>query len=273
MVDMNFDMNMDIVTRCRDWLTHYCWSFAADAGNEALSNYRLKETHSYAVCDTALLIAKELALDVRERLLAGVVGVLHDVGRFPQYRDFRTFRDSLSKNHAVLGAKVLLEDGVLRDLPAEDRNVIIRAVTLHNVFRLPEGLDSRTLLHSRIIRDADKFDIWRIFIGLLALPASDRPTAAGLDLLETKDYSAEVLPALKERRLVRLGQLRTLNDFKLLQLAWIYDLNFLPSLHLVRDQRIIDRLSATLPATPGIERAVDSVRRYVDEQIDRSRMP
>ncbi len=259
-------MTHEIITRCRAWFAEYCRSFSAEA-DEDRQNYRLKETHTHAVCENALLVARGLALDDRETAVAGVVGLLHDVGRFPQYRIYRTFRDSISKNHAVLSAKVLLEQQVLIDIPKEDRRTIVHAVTLHNVFTLPGRLPERTLLHSRIIRDADKLDIWRIFIELLALPESERPSAAGLGLPEEPGYSPEVLPILVQRKMVRLTQLRTLNDFKLLQLAWVYDLNFLPSLRMVRDRGIIDRLAATLPPAPEVVRAVDSVRSYVDERL------
>jgi len=69
-------------------------------------------------------------------------------------------------NHAVLGAKTLLERNVLRDLPKRERSLIVRAVALHNVFILPVGLDDEILLHAKLIRDADKLDIWRVFIEL-----------------------------------------------------------------------------------------------------------
>ncbi len=259
-------MEQDIITHYRTWFANYCRSFPAET-DEDRQNYRLKETHTQEVCGNALLIARGLALDDRETAVAAVVGLLHDVGRFPQYRTYRTFRDSVSKNHAVLGAKVLLEEKVLVDQPKIDRNTIVHAVALHNVFTLPPGLPERTLLHSRIIRDADKLDIWRIFIELLALPEPERPTAAGLGLPEEPGYSDEVLSLLERRKMVRLSQLRTLNDFKLLQLAWVYDLNFIPSLRVVRDRSFIDRLAATLPASPDIARAVNSVRDYVDERL------
>ncbi len=257
---------LDIVSRYREWFAAYCRSFSPKS-EEDRRNYLLKEIHTYAVGENALLIAGGLGLNRREIALAGIIGLLHDVGRFPQYRDYRTFRDSQSKNHAVLGAKVLLDGHALCGLPKQDRDLVVHAVTLHNVFTLPRGLAQRTLLHSRIIRDADKLDLWRIFIELLALPEAERPSAAGLGLPEGAGYSPEVLPALEQRHMIRLSQLRTLNDFKLLQLAWIYDLNFLPSFRIVRDRNIIGHLAATLPPAGEVVHAVDAVSRHVDERL------
>lgn len=251
---------------CEDWFEAYVQAFRTGSEDDR-RNIALKEEHSYRVHGNALAIATGLALPPAEASVAGIIGLLHDIGRFPQYRDYRTFRDSESVNHAALGSRVLIEQNVLHDLPREEQDLIVRAVALHNVFVLPDRLEDRLLLHSRVVRDADKLDIWRIFAEVFALPPAERPTAAGLGLPETPEYSTAVLERLRDRTMVKLTDLRTLNDFKLLQLAWIYDLNFIPSLRLMREREIIDRLAATLPRDDGIRRALDAVAGYVDERL------
>jgi putative nucleotidyltransferase with HDIG domain len=78
-----------------------------------------------------------------DTLLAEAIGLFHDVGRFRQYETYKTFDDSISVNHATLGAKVLLENNVLQRLPKQEQDLILRGVTLHNVFSLPEKLTVR----------------------------------------------------------------------------------------------------------------------------------
>jgi len=250
----------------RAWFTGFCRSFATPVGEDQ-RNLDLKEEHTGRVRDNALRIAAGLGLDEQDTALAEIIALLHDVGRFPQYRDYRTFRDSESVNHAALSAKVLIEHRTLADLGKGDEDLVLRAITLHNVFTLPRSLDPRTALHARIVRDADKLDIWRVFGEILALPGAERPSAAALGLPETPEYAPEILQQLRRREMVRLTSLRTLNDFKLLQLAWVYDLNFLPSLLMVQDRGVIGRLSATLPRDAAVLSAVDAVRQYVVERI------
>ena len=232
-------MNMPELQRLKDWFSRYCSSFATSV-EEDQRNIVLKEVHTHKVCANARLITQDLSLGGRETLLAEIVALLHDVGRFPQYRKYKTFRDSISENHAVLGAKVLLEQGVLRDFPKREQDIIVRAVTLHNVLTVPKGLDDDTLLFVKLIRDADKLDIWRVFIELSERDAADWPSAVGLGLPDTPECSPAVIASLNRREMVRLTSLRTLNDFRLLQLAWIYDLNFAPTLRLVLERSIIE---------------------------------
>lgn len=249
-----------------DWFRHYVETFAGGS-EEDRRNLALKEEHTWRVQADALAIADGLGLGGRDRLLTALIALFHDVGRFPQYRDHRTFRDSDSVNHAALGARVLLEHQVLRDLPKEDQELVVRAVALHNVFVLPDGIEDRLARHVRIVRDADKLDIWRIFTLVFDLPPDERPSAAGLGLPETPGYTAGVLAQLEQRSMVQLKDLRCLNDFKLLQLAWIYDLNHLPALRLVRERDVIGRLARTLPQDPAVRKALDGLQRHLDGRI------
>ena len=250
----------------KQWFSGYCRSFYTPEPADQ-KNILLKEEHTARVIVNMAEIAGRLGLNEHARSVAEVIALFHDVGRFPQYHQYRTFRDSLSVNHATLGARVLTEQDVLRGLSVSDRELVLRAVSLHNVFSLPAQLDEETLLFVKMIRDADKLDIWRVFIGYYELPGKDRPNAAGLGLPDTPDYSASELDSLGKGEMVHLTSLRTLNDFKLLQLAWIFDLNFARSLELVRERSYVDRLSSTLPGTPEIAAAVKTVREYVDRKI------
>lgn len=262
-------MDARIAGTFQEWFDGFVRGFQ-DGNADDRRNYGLKDRHTRLVRANALQIAGELGLDGDDRALAGAIALFHDVGRFPQYRDYRTFRDSESVNHAALGSSVLIEQGVLAALSRAEQDLIVRAVALHNVFTLPDGLEERLLLHTRIVRDADKLDIWRVFIEILALSDEERPSAAGLGLPDSPEVSPQVLASLEQRAMVRLTQLRCLNDFRLLQLAWIYDLNFLPSLRMVRERDIISALSSALPDSDGVRRAVDAVRHFVEARLDGS---
>jgi hypothetical protein len=245
------------------WFTDYCRSFCSST-REDQRNITLKEEHTHHVCGNIVQIARGLSLDEDRVVLAEAVALYHDIGRFPQYQKFKTFKDSISVNHAALGAKVLVEQNVLQDLPRHEQDIVIRCVALHNTYSIPEGLDPDTLLFLKLVRDADKLDIWRIAIEYYGQPEEGKATAVGLGLSDVPGYSPEVLAALKNEQMVQMSTLKTLNDFKLLQLAWIFDLNFTGSLRMVADRRYIEMITALLPATGEVRDAVNGVRDYVE---------
>ncbi len=89
----------------------------------------------------------------------------------------------------------------------------------------------------------------------------------GLGLPDAPGYSPAVLDRLKKGEMAQKADLRTLNDFKLLQLAWLYDLNFASSLRTVLERGYIDKLAVKLPVADEIKEAVDVVRTYVDGKL------
>ena len=248
------------------WFSDYCRSFYTSDQTDQ-KNIILKEEHTSNVVGNMAEISRYLELDPAGSALAATIALFHDVGRFPQYARYKTFRDSISTNHAALGAAVLIEREVLGPLPKAERDAVIRAVTLHNVFSVPDNLDQDTLRWVQMIRDADKLDIWRVFVDFYGQEDERRPSAAGLGLPETEEYSAEVLSSVLRKEMVHLSALRTLNDFRLLQLAWVFDLNFTRSLELLLERSYIEGLSASLPQTGEIRGAVDFVRGYIDSRV------
>ncbi len=125
---------------------------------------KLKIDHTYRVAALCARIAQSLDLPAGEVDLAWLCGMLHDVGRFEQLRRYGTFNDAQSIDHAAMSAQVLFEEGQIRHYLADaDEDELLRtAVQYHSAYRLPEGLDARTLQFCNILRDADKVDILRV---------------------------------------------------------------------------------------------------------------
>src|SRR5574344_62848 len=122
-----------------------------------MTNYDInyKYHHSYRVCELSDTIASSLNLSDEDKYLAHVIGLLHDIGRFKQLEVYHTMNDIESVDHALYGADLLFKD-----------NLIDRAIKNHNKLVIEDGLNSQELLQAKIIRDADKIDIYNAFTDL-----------------------------------------------------------------------------------------------------------
>lgn len=256
----------------KTWFENYCDTFSMPAAEDQ-RNLVLKREHTHNVCLLSVRIARDLGLSERRTGLAETAALFHDVGRFPQYARFKTFVDSASVNHAALGARVLLESNVLCELPKPEQDIIVKSVALHNVFRIPEGLGDDVLLFLKLVRDADKLDILRVSLEYYRQPEEERASAVGLGLTDAPGYSPDVLAAVTKKEMVRMTALKTITDFKLLQLAWIYDLNYAGSLRILGELEYIDKIGATLPDDAALGRAVQGVKEYVGRQLQTARQP
>jgi len=260
-------MNADALQSLKTWFQNYVHSFSLPVPEDQ-RNIAIKQEHTHQVCLNAVRIAEDLGLDQQDIRIAEAIALFHDIGRFSQYQQYKTFDDSISVNHAVLGARLLLENNVLRDLPKHDQDLIVLTVTLHNVFSLCEGLDEKSLLFARLIRDADKLDILRVVIEYFGQEKESRAEAVALGLPDLPGYSQAVLACLVRGEIARKDVLTTLNDFKLLQLAWLYDLNFTCSLGMVEERGYIRKLAGLLPQNEEIAGAIGIVREYVRGKLN-----
>jgi hypothetical protein len=242
--------DQQLVVRLRRWFDDYARSFiTGDADLTAC--VRLKMAHTERVCREVVDLGLQLGLSEAELVLAEIMALLHDVGRFEQLARHHTLSDSCSLDHAELGVAVLEEQGVLAGVRQRDR--VLRVIALHNCRRLPPDEDPTTDLFARLLRDADKLDIWHVvttyYHGEVDYPRS----FMALGLPDTPGFSSRVVEEMLDRRVVDMRHVQSLNDLKLLQLGWIYDVNFALTLAAVRERRYLERLRAALPEAEAVD--------------------
>ncbi|MBP7076293.1 MAG: HD domain-containing protein [Bacteroidales bacterium] len=212
------------VIRITEWLQGFAKQH--HTGEASIdSNIDLKLNHSLRVAQEAKSIAKSLNLSDSDINLAQICGILHDVGRFRQYKIYQTFVDSQSVYHGTMGVDVLNMVNVLDKFDMKTVNIIHAAVYNHGLIAIEEGLPERELLFSKITRDADKIDIYRI-VTLYYHQSDNRNSALELGLTREEIIDNAVLEDFATGKVVEKTDLKSLNDFKVLQLSWINDINY-----------------------------------------------
>lgn len=74
---------------------------------------KLKVDHTYRVAALSERIAISLGLDKADTDLAWLIGMLHDIGRFEQLKNYGTFSDADSIDHAHYGVELLFDEGLI----------------------------------------------------------------------------------------------------------------------------------------------------------------
>lgn len=251
-------MRQEELNRLCNWFEEFVQPYL-DTDPEGFGNINLKIVHTRKVCEVMALLCAGEGLSPEETRIAQSIALLHDVGRFPQFKRWRTFRDSESDNHARLAIDVIRAENLLAGIEPAERLLIEEAVRFHNLLELPKKYRSPTALFIRLIRDADKLDIWRVFVELQSKPPQERASAANLGFADDPDrVSGTCLKNLADGSIIRLDSVQTVNDFKLLQISWVYDLNFATSRRILLERGHIQALASTLPERIDIKTAVSS---------------
>ena len=211
---------------------------------------RLKIIHTYGVVDQSTELAKRMKLSEEDTDLARIIALLHDIGRFEQLKRFDSFLPD-TMDHAAYGVHVLFDEGMIRRFVPEDRwdDVIRTAIARHSDFVLSGIRDEQTMLHAKLIRDADKLDNCRVKLE----DALETFVGAQAEVIGAQEISPKVREDALSGRSIFSADRVTLMDYWVSYVAYFYDLNFRESLDIVEEndfvRRIIRRIPYTNPAT------------------------
>jgi len=89
-----------------------------------------------------------------------------------------------------------------------------------------------------------------------------------LELPDVPEYSDQVVKGILNGRRIDYNELRTMNDMKLCQLGWVYDVNFALTLKRIKQRNLLEKLVGFLPETPDVEMLKKKVFGYVDSRIE-----
>lgn len=211
----------------------------------------LKIVHTMKVAELSEMIARGIGEDEENVHLAKVIGLLHDIGRFEQLRRFHDFRDYLTVDHAQLGVEILKENHLISAFVEDEKydDTIFQAISNHNKYAIADGLNKNTLTHAKIIRDADKTDIFRVHI---EDPVDDFLFIKDDEIKQSKT-SKEIEKQFYEGHCIVSGGRKSVADVYVMRLAFMYDVNYVPALEYIQKQnylrRMIDRIGFENPDT------------------------
>ena len=249
----------------KNWFLEYVDQFSS-SNYFIQDNIKRKIEHTGRVCENILLLAKSEKIGEEGDRLAETLALFHDLGRFEQFMRYKTFVDSESENHALLGVKILKRMGILSHLPPKEKYLILKAVEYHNLLEIPECSKSSKELffYSKLIRDADKLDILRIMSETYKEGEIDRNPAFELYLPDTAGCSETIIKDIVNKRMAKIRDVRNVNDLKLLRLSWVYDLNFPTSFAILKEHKY---LSTVISSMEELEE-VNIIKRHLENYLD-----
>ena len=265
------------------WMDEYMKSFYC-ADKDIMFGIQMKEKHTGYVTANARALAEHLQLAEHDVQLAELMGLLHDVGRFRQWQLYRTFVDAESEDHADLGVKTIVQLPFYDMLAEEDRELLLFAIRNHNKKEIAPPPSRRHLLFAKVVRDADKLDIFRVLAPYLSRDTGEGDKSAAIQrFLKGPNGSVNggargvFAPGFLERfvngQQVDYTMIRTDEDRKLVRLMWVYDVNFAWTLQRIRDRGYIDAIAANLPGSEQVALGVQRLRAYVEKKCSTSDLP
>ena len=196
-------------------------------------NIERKYFHSLRVMNLAENIAISEDLNENDIEISLVAGLLHDYARFTQWTIYHTYSDLKSVDHGDLGVQLLFNENEILNLYTNVKNYdeIYDAIKNHNKYSVSDNLSSHNKEIVYIVRDADKLDIFDIFVQGI------------LNLKECNDeISEEVKKNFYENKSINYKNINNDNDDIILKLAMLFDLRYKYSIKYVIENNLLDKL-------------------------------
>lgn len=232
-----------------------------------LQNFTLKRDHISRVIGYTEVLTRDLGVDDNLMLAAQLTAILHDIGRFEQFSQFKTFNDSLSFDHAEKAIQLIDDNKWLEELPKEMQEWIKKAVLYHNKIVIPKGEDKNVELLSKIIRDADKIDILDIAAKEFALTNNKKNHSFSLELANKPSFTKNVAKAVIDGRIADKKDLQNTNDFKLMLMSFVFDVNFKKTFAIINQRQYLKQLFDTLPKSDDIFEAFRITKIHIENQL------
>lgn len=229
---------------------------------------KLKVDHTYRVAALSERIARSLGLGDDDTNLAWLIGMLHDIGRFEQLKNYGTFSDAESIDHAHYGVELLFEGGFIEKFVGENAakdlkgtkdlketavksenkeketkeiselDILRTAIWNHSAYRVEEGLTDRVKMFCNIIRDADKIDILKVNYDVTLEVIYDVTT----EELKNSGVTDEVMKAFMEHHAVLRSLKKTPIDNLVGHAALVFELVYNESFKIVKEQGYIEKM-------------------------------
>lgn len=231
-------------------------------------NIKRKQLHSLRVMTISKEIAEKLGLNQEEIELATLIGLLHDIARFEQYTQFQTFSDVNSFDHGDYGVEILNKDIRKYIKTNEYDEIIKKAIKNHNKYRIEEGLTEREELFAKIIRDADKLDIFYESVNMFWIDA--------IEIIENDKIDVDVEEQFYQLKQIRLGRIKKYKRNSINKVititAFIFDINFKASFEILKEKDYINQMINRFKfkdeeTKEKIEKVRKIANKYIEEKI------
>jgi HD superfamily phosphohydrolase YqeK len=228
---------------------------------------QLKLDHSRRVAAECRTIASELGWQDDDRRMAEVIGILHDIGRFPQFAKYRTFFDPASLNHGECGYNTMRASVALRGCEPSEASHILDSIRYHNRRCIPDTVEPLNLPFLKLIRDADKLDILFVVNDTIRNKRYKDYPEIMLNITLDGPPTPELIREIYDTGSGRYENVRTLADMNLMRLSWVYDMNYKQTFHRLQDRHLLEDMYDTLPDMSEIQAIIAKAQQHITKML------
>ena len=230
-----------------------------------------KLSHTYRVTENMKRIAISCNLNEHDVFLAKIIGLFHDIGRFKQYYEYRTYDDKKSVNHAIYSANFLKDNNILEKLNEEDFNIVYKSVYYHNVYlicNIEEEISNKELFFLKMIRDADRLDIYEAMAN--RVPKMEKQEQ--FIWYNERDFSGNISDVVYKQvidcDLVNMRDCKSISESIMARFSWIFnEISFKECLNIIIEEKYFEKIYDYMTKTQRATEIYNFIMNYIQKRI------
>jgi hypothetical protein len=221
--------------------------------------------HAEKVVENILILADSLEVSESERNTAEVVALFHDIGRFWILQQDQTEKQKY--DHAQASIQYLMTNSTFNSLDESVKNNLTEVIQNHHLPEIPKKENSPAYFYIRLLRDADKLDLWRATTDNLLNSKKRSVLAKELGLNDKLAVTESFCQNILEGGIAGKNEIITFSDYLLYQMSWVFDLNFKKSFQLLNQRQYMRHYYDALPKNDLVFEIYRKIKIHIENQI------
>lgn len=227
--------------------------------------YEEIRAHSLRVVANTLLLSNVVLQSEEDKVIASVIALFHDIGKVSMISQ-NIEPSVIQRDHATHSTKIIQQMEFYQALPADTQAIILNSVENHNKLKLPKLDSEQQTLFARLLRDADKLDIFDSSYRFFKEKYGNQPIIT-VDLNKSVDVSEKIIKSILAGKVAAVEDMKSLNDYKLLLLSMAFDLNFKYTFRIMSEKQYVQKIYETLPKRDQIIDAYRGIKLFIENKF------
>jgi hypothetical protein len=201
-----------------------------------------------------------------DRGVAEVIALYHDLGRASLIAQGTESPTNIQRNHAAVSVKLVQQMKFYSKLTSDVQLIILKAIDCHSTYKLTKLDNEQQMLYARILRDADKLDIYDSSYRYFKEKSGIQPIIT-FDLVSQVDVSEKIIKSIMSGKTAMIEDMKTMNDYKLFLMSMAFDLNFKYTFRIMSEKQYVQKIYETLPKRDQDIDAYRGIKMYIENKF------
>lgn len=221
--------------------------------------------HSLRVVANSQLLSNVVLQTEEDKIIASVIALFHDIGKASMISQ-NIEPTVIQRDHATVSTKIIQQLEFYQALPTDTQAIIFNSIENHNKLKLPKLDSEQQTLFARLLRDADKLDIFDSSYRYFKEKYGNQPIIT-IDLNKSVDVSEKIIKSILAGKAAAVEDIKSLNDYKLLLLSMAFDLNFKYTFRIMSEKQYVPKIYETLPKRDQIIDAYRGIKLFIENKF------